>query len=82
MLLPLFIYVCLSVFLIIQVNFSSDIFQSAYTFQTNETNSSSPISSIGQDDEDNRTSIFNQPEGSKANAGDLGVNGGNSEHPN
>ncbi len=72
--LSLLFYISLSLLLIIQVNFSLDNFQSVYTFQTNKTNSSSAMPSIGQDDKDNRTSIFNQPDGYKANARDLDSN--------
>lgn len=73
--ISLFFYICLSISLIIQSNSSSDLFQSAYASQTNNTNSSSTISNLVQDDKDNRTSIFDQPEGYKANPRDLDLKG-------
>ena len=75
--LSLLFYISLSLLFIIQVNCSFDIFQSVYTFQANKTNSSSAMPNIGQDDKDkdNRTSIFNQPDGFKANARDLALKG-------
>ncbi len=75
--LSLLSYISLSLLLIIQVNYTFDTSQHVYTFQTNKTNSNSVMPSAGQDvqNEDNRTAIFNQSEGSKANPRDLGVKG-------
>jgi hypothetical protein len=69
--------ISLGLLLIIQVNYSIDASQYVYTFQTNKTNSSGVMPKTGQDvqDEDNRTSIFNQPDGSRADPSDLGIKG-------
>lgn len=73
----LFYISLISIFFIIQVNFNFDIFHSIYAFESNKANSTSVMPSTGQDatDKDNRTAIFNQPEGSKANPGDLALKG-------
>jgi hypothetical protein len=59
----------------IQISISFNNFQSAYTLETNDTSQSSSISDLEQEDaKENRTAIFNQPDGSRATAADLGLN--------
>ena len=72
-----FSLVCQILFIILlvtQINISFNNFQSVYTFESNKTNQSSLITNLEQDAKENRSAIFNQPDGSRATAGDLDLN--------
>jgi hypothetical protein len=71
MFLSHFGYFSFIVIIAIQLTFSSITFQAAFGSQADNLNQSSAISDSEQEQEDDRSSIFNETDSSKANPGEL-----------
>jgi Mg/Co/Ni transporter MgtE len=71
MYLSIFGYPSFLVLVITQLIFYSTIFQPIYGLQTDNLNQSSAITDLQQEQEDDRASIFNEPDSPRANPGEL-----------